>query len=169
VGAQQSAIFQEERILGISRRVADRKIERLEIVEVVFYLGSVGDAVTKAAEDLDDVLSDDIDRMYSSDLRMASWQRHIHSRSLLAFHPLAGRELGTDLFETLLDSLFEAIYTLAVVAFLLWWHILEPGKELPNYPLLATYPSHSQIVPTRAIRNLRRVPLELFQPLCQIP
>ena len=60
-GIAAAALLDEERILHIAGRVILRKVERGEIVPVVFDLGSVGDGEADARKDLQDAFADERD------------------------------------------------------------------------------------------------------------
>jgi hypothetical protein len=64
--AQQAAIAEVERVVHRARRMVRREVQRLEIVEIVLDLRTVGEFVAEAAEDLGDALQRAADRMHAA-------------------------------------------------------------------------------------------------------
>jgi len=66
-----------ERIVHGARRMVRRKIQRLEVVPVVFDLGTIGELVTKAREDPGDAVEGTRDRMQASAFGAPARQGHV--------------------------------------------------------------------------------------------
>ena len=80
---------EEERVLGVARRMFRRKVQRLEVVEVALDLGAVRDRVTHPKEDLLDPAAHEGDRVEGARPRPPSRQRDVHRGG-----PLTALRLG---------------------------------------------------------------------------
>ena len=77
VRAQQAAVREIERVVHRARRMMRREIQRLEVVPVVFDLGTVGEVEAEPREDLVDALERARDRMQAAALAVAAGQRDV--------------------------------------------------------------------------------------------
>ena len=77
VRAQHHAAFDVERVVHRPRRMVLRRVERSEVVKVVFDLRTVGDIEAERAKEPFDALQRACERMQRSDAPTASRQRHV--------------------------------------------------------------------------------------------
>ena len=103
VRAQQPAVFEEESVLRVARRMVVGKVEETEVHPVVFDLGPFGDAVTQRPEDRFDLTRDESHRMQRATARAPARQRHVDAlggapRGVLGLGEgrVAGRERRLD-------------------------------------------------------------------------
>jgi hypothetical protein len=124
-----------------------RKIQGLEVVIVVFDLGSFGNAVTQGHEDFDDVSGHQMNRVHAPHGWLSSRQRHVHGCQARRLPTLVCRQLGIELLQPLFYRFFETIDLLTEVAPLSGRNIFELPQQRSDDPLLAAEPSYPQGVP----------------------
>ena len=129
---------QEERVLCVARRMLRRKVQGLEVVEVVLDLGAVRDRVAHPEEDLLDPPADDRDGMERSRHGPPSRKSDVHGRPPLAALRLPSRELTAEPRNAVLDLPLGGVGPGAVRGPLLRRKLAHPGEERRDEPLFAS-------------------------------
>ena len=145
MSAQQLAVLEVEGVVHRARRVIRRNVQRLEVVELVFHLGALGDLVARAREQLLDALAHARDRVQRARGLAAPRQRHVDGAAdELALDPLA-LERRAPLLDGFLDSCLGGVDARAGRRAL---GGLECGQalELLGQQALAPEPVHAQFV-----------------------
>ena len=135
VRAQQQIVLRivvifanEERVLHIARGVLRREIERGEIVEVVFELGSVGHGETEAEEHLLDLFKCECDRVQRSEwLRSGGKREIVGGTQCGGFHTA---QTGFRVVKTLLSQVTKLIEELAGLGALIGGESAHSGKQI---------------------------------------
>ena len=144
MGAQQlplavGAGIEEEGVVHLARRMADREIERGEIVVVGLDIRPFGDGEAEIGEDRGDLVDDLADRMDAAGLerRRADRQRDVDALGFEPADELGFLEARAAIGERLADAVLEPVQRRAHDLALLRRHAAEALHQLGDAALLA--------------------------------
>src|SRR6266508_3461264 len=140
MGAQEKRRFglpvEEERVLSVARGVLRRKVQRLEVVEVVLDLRSVRDRVAHPKEDFFDPPAHERDRVERARSRPTARQRDVHGGGALAALRLGERERLPEPRDALLDLTLGGVRARSVAGSLLRRELAHTREKRGNESFL---------------------------------
>ena len=156
----------EERVLGVARRVIGRKVERLKIVVVALDLRPFGDRITHGDEDGNDLVHRPQHRMAHAELAVNAGQGHVDA---LGGELLLGTSAGYPLLRCR-DGLFhlmsELVDLLADVSLVSRGRGLQPSViDLRQDAALARHPAVAKCLQIRIVSDRRAFLLQGLQQL----